>query len=270
MVVQILTSVLLIGISSCAGVKKAKKDLIYLREGSLDSLPNLTVPTIPIEIQTGDLLSITVYSDNPEATQMYNQGGSVSSITTSATPDMSSASSKSASGYLVDKEGYIRMPGFGLGKIKAGGMSKDALADTLVSRLNPYLKNHFVDIRVLNSRVTVLGEIQKPGSYNIPSEKLSILELFGLAGDVTLYGRKDNVLVIREVNGKRQFGRIDLRRADAFQSPYFYLLQNDVVVIEPNAKKQTATEQDNLRKITLVTALATFVSTISILVTLFR
>jgi polysaccharide biosynthesis/export protein len=99
---------------------------------------------------------------------------------------------------------------------------------------------------------------------------VSIFEVIGMAGDITIYGKKDNVLVIREHNGKREFGRLDLRRSDIFQSPYFYLQQNDMVIIEPNSKKPTATEQDNLRKLTMVTSFATLVSTFAILVTLFK
>jgi polysaccharide biosynthesis/export protein len=250
-------------IGACGGVKQAKKDLLYLQQGALDSLPNLTVPNKETQIQKDDILSILVYSDNPEATLIYNQP--VASAKT-ATGDPVSMSK--TSGYLVDARGNIRMQG--LGSIHVEGMTRNALIDSLANRLTVFLTNPYLDIRFINTRITVLGEVMKPGVMTLPNEKVSIFEVIGMAGDITIYGKKDNILVIREHNGKREFGRLDLRKSDVFQSPYFYLQQNDMVIVEPNSKKPTATEQDNLRKLTMVTSFATLVSTFAILVTLFK
>lgn len=251
-------------IVSCSGVKQAKKDLLYLKEGSLDTIPNLSVPLKESLIQKDDILSIVVYSDNPEATAIYNQASASSTTKIAADPTTASKTT----GYLVDQRGNINF--HGLGRIKVAGMTRLQLMDTIALRLTPYLQNPYVDIRFLNARVTILGEVQRPGVFTLPDEKISVLELIGMAGDITIYGKKENVLIIREQNGKREFGRLDLRRTDIFQSPYFYLQQNDLVMIEPNSKKPTATEQDNLRKLTMVTSFATLVSTFAILVTLFK
>jgi len=251
-------------IVSCSGVKQAKKDLLYLKEGSLDTIPNLSVPLKESLIQKDDILSIVVYSDNPEATAIYNQAGSGSGNKIAGDP----LTASKTSGYLVDQRGNIQFQS--LGPIKVMGLTRLQLIDTLTKRLSEFLLNPYVDIRFLNSRVTILGEVQRPGVFNLPSEKISVLELIGMAGDITIFGKKDNVLIVREQNGKREFGRLDLRRSDIFQSPYYYLQQNDLVMIETSTKKPTATEQDNLRKLTMVTSIATLVSTVAILVTLFK
>lgn len=253
-------------IVSCAGVKQAKKDLLLLDQGTLDTIPNQSVPVLEAIIQKDDILSIMVYSDNVEATAIFNQqaAGANATAATSTMPN----STKPTGGYLVDKAGYIRFQTLGL--VKAEGLTRMQLMDTMAAKLQPYLKNPYVDIRFLNARVTVIGEVQKPGSFSLPDEKISVIELLGMSGDLTIYGRRDNILVIREQNGKREFGRLDLRRADVFQSPYFYLQNNDKVVVAPVSKKPTATEQENLKKLTLITTFATLVSTVSILITLFR
>lgn len=251
-------------LAACSGVKQAKKDLLYLKNGNIDTLPNLSVPIKESKIQKDDILSIVVYSDNPDATALYNQGGIGSGART--TTDATTASK--TTGYLVDQTGKINF--YGVGRIEVAGMTRLQLMDTLTQRLMPFLSNPYVDVRFLNARVTVLGEVQRPGVFNMPAEKISVLELIGMAGDITIYGRKDDVLIIREQNGKREFGHLDLRKTDIFQSPYFYLQQNDMVVISPSSKKPTATEQENLRRLTMVTSLATLASTLAILISIFK
>jgi polysaccharide export outer membrane protein len=253
-------------LAACGGVKQAKKDMLLLKQGTLDTLPNKVVEIKEAKIQKDDILSITVFSDNPEASAIYN-------LQTSAQPNTSQASAttgsgKTLGGYLVDKQGNIRMQTIGI--IKAEGLTRMELMDTVAERLQPYLKNPYADVRFLNSRVTIIGEVQKPGTYSLPDDKMSVLELLGFAGDFTIYAKRENLLVIREENGKREFGRLDMRRADVFQSPFFYLQNNDKVVVEPISKKPTATEQENLKKLTLITTFATLASTLSILISIFR
>lgn len=252
----------LFAFASCTGSRKAHKELLYL-QGNLDTMPNLKVPPKEVTFQKGDLLSIVVYSDNPEATVIFNQqqfvpGSSNSSASTGPT----------VAGYLVDENGNIHFQS--LGTIHVEGLTKAQLQQQLSERLSTYLKNPYVTIRFLNFRFTVIGEVTKPGTYTVPQEKVSILEMLGLAGDMTFYGRRDNILVIREKNGERQFGRLDLRRSDIFQSPYFYLQQNDVVLIEANPKKTTANDQATLRKLSIVTGIASLVSATAIIINIFR
>ena len=249
--------VMIIFLASCGGSRKAQKNLLYL-QGKLDTLPNKSLVPKEMIIQKGDLLSIIVYSDNPEATAIYNQtvqSGSGSGTTAGA--------GGVTSGYLVDQQGNIFMQS--LGKIHVDGLTKQQLTEQLNDTLAFYLKNPFTDIRFLNLKVTVIGEVNKPGSYSIPQERLSILELVGLAGDLTVYGRRDNILVIREQDGKREFGRLDIRDPNVFQSPYFNLKQNDVILIEASPKKPTVNDQATLRNLAIVTGLASLISTAAII-----
>ncbi|MCA0398101.1 MAG: polysaccharide biosynthesis/export family protein [Bacteroidetes bacterium] len=258
--------------AACSGIKKAKKEMVYLREGNLDTLPNLNVPIKEATIQKEDLLKIVVFSDNPEATAIYNQssGGADMKLSSAgmSVPAGSSGGSSSGGSYLVDRNGNIRFQTLGL--IHVEGLTRLQLMDSLAQLLAPYLKNPYADIRFLNARVTILGEVMKPGVYNITDDKISVLELLGMSGDVTMYARRDNVLVIRQKLGKREFARLDLRKANVFQSPYYYLEQNDIVVVEPTEKKPTATDQETTRRIAMIASVATLASTISILISVFR
>src|ERR1700743_3803251 len=138
-------------------------------------------------------------------------------------------------GYLVDEKGDIQFQGLGL--LHVEGLTKSALKDTLDSRLKEYLKNPYYTIRFMNYRFTMLGEVAHPGIFSIPGEHVSLLEAIGLAGDLTFFGRRDNVLLMRENNGKREWARLDLTKPEVITSPYFYLQQNDVVYVEATTKK---------------------------------
>lgn len=265
-----LLVVLLGGLASCGSAKKAQKELLYL-QGNLDTLPNRSLASREATIQKGDLLSIIVYSDNPEATAIYNQQQVVPSVSNTGVNTMSSsgaANGAASGGYLVDQQGDIHFQT--LGALHVEGLTKAQLTKLLSDKLLPYLKNPYVDIRFLNFRFTVIGEVNKPGTYIVPNEKVTVLEMLGLAGDLTIYGRRDNVLVIREKDGKREFGRIDLRKSDIFQSPYFYLQQNDVVLIAANPKKPTVNDQIAVRNLTIATGLASLLSTIAVLVNILK
>ena len=239
---------------SCGNEKRLRKELLYL-QGNLDTSANYTVKTLEANIQKGDMLAITVYSDNPQATAIYNQA-------------QVTAGANTAPGYLVDQEGNIRFQGLGI--LHVEGMNKLELMKQMDEKLKVYLTNPYTDIRFLNFRVNIIGEVMKPGPITVPEGKLSILELVGLAGDLTVYGRRDNVLIIREKEGKREFGRINLGDANLFQSPYFYLQQNDVVLVEANKRKPSGNEQETARRLSIASTVAGLVSTIIVIYTLIR
>jgi polysaccharide export outer membrane protein len=250
-------------VASCHSVKP-----IQYVDGDVDvdTLPAEILYTEPV-IQPGDMISVVVYSDNPVASSMYNQTSSGGS-----TPGLSGVTTQAAaptgqSGYLVDSDGYIVMTG--LGRMKVLGYTKTQLADSLVNyfQQNELLKNPAVDIRFLNFRVTLLGEVAKPGVYSVPTDKLSVLEALGLAGDLTIWAKKDKITVIREVGGKREFAKLDITQPDIFRSPYFYLKQNDIVMVGQNKRKVTASDQTTLRYIAVSTSV---LSAIAILVNLFK
>jgi polysaccharide export outer membrane protein len=238
---------------SCASNKKAREELKYL-DKNLNIPDNLKVTAKEAVIQKGDMLSIYVYSDNPEATAMFNQ-------------QITKAGS-SVPGYLVNAQGNIRFQT--LGELHVEGLTKNQLMDTMDQKLKMFLTNPYTDIRFLNFKVNVLGEVGKPGPYSVPEEKLTILELIGLAGDLTIYGRRDNVLVIRERDGKREFGYINLKDPKVFQSPYFNLQQNDVVMVQANKRKQTGSDQELTRNLTILSAIASVVSIGALLYNVFK
>lgn len=256
------------------------RQITYM-QGKFDTAKLSEIKVDPPKIRKGDLLSIIVYSDNPAATALFNQslisvnnsaGGGASSGNsggsgggTGSSSGVMTAGSPTTPGYLVDEKGDIQFQGLGL--LHVEGLTRDQLKDTLDSRLKEYLKNPYYTIRFMNYRFTMLGEVSHPGIFSIPGEHVSLLEAVGLAGDLTFYGRRDNVLVIRENDGKREFARLDLTKPEIMASPYFYLQQNDVIYVEANRKKVAASDQSTARNVTIA---ATIVSTIAIIYSIFR
>ncbi|HVF97896.1 MAG TPA: polysaccharide biosynthesis/export family protein [Flavisolibacter sp.] len=194
------------------------------------------LPSIPIPqtvITQNDLLSIIVTSLNQSASTVFN----APNVASPASAGNSSAGPIYTSGYLVDNDGNIQFPL--LGSIKAAGLTEAMLKNQIVKALTDkkLLLDPIVTIRHLNFRVTVLGEVGGPTVINVPSEKISLLEALGLAGDVTIYGKRDNVLVIREEAGQKIIKRLNLNTSEIFNSPYYYLRSNDIVYVEPNKAK---------------------------------
>jgi polysaccharide biosynthesis/export protein len=222
--------ILLVLGTSCVNQQKA----VYFsgqRDGSF------TTPSAPrLVIQSNDLLSISVSSLNPEASAMFNPSNTAGTTETTTT-------TTTANGYLVDGDGNIQFPF--LGSIKAAGLTKDELKNRLTKDLvdKKLLVDPIIVVRFLNYKVTVLGEVAHPTVITVPSEKITLLEALGLAGDLTIYAQRDNVLVIREEEGKKVTHRLNLNSTELFNSPYYYLKSNDVVYVEPNKAKVATTSR---------------------------
>jgi polysaccharide biosynthesis/export protein len=186
----------------------------------------------PPVIHKNDLLSINVSSLNAEASLIFNAPGIPSTTSASA-----NGTTTQNVGYLVNEEGNIQFPV--LGNLKAEGLTIKELNDNITDSLNTkkLLVDPLVTIRFLNFRVTVLGEVGKPTVITVPNEKISILEAIGFAGDLTIYGKRDNVLLIREEEGKKIVRRIDLNSPVTLTSPFYYLKSNDVIYVEPDKNK---------------------------------
>ncbi|MEO9892792.1 polysaccharide biosynthesis/export family protein [Aurantibacter sp.] len=223
-------------ISSCGNTKGAT----YFYETPDTQFVTSTEDLEPI-IQENDLLSITVSSINPEAAEMFNDSNISQAQTANAVGNVANIS-----GYLVDQDGFIRFPV--LGKIKASGKTKKALREEITSILDDrkLLLDPIVDIRYLNYKVSVLGEVKNPTVLTVPSEKISIFEALGLAGDITIYGVKENVVILREEGGVKKLARVDLTTDDIFSSPYYYLKSNDVVYVAANKTRISSSSQANL------------------------
>ena len=212
---------------SCVSSKK----VIYLNNLNDTTTGGLRNARTDFEspIQKNDLLAITIGGSNPEDLVTLNSGSGV-------IPGSSGGGASSASiGYLVESDGKIQLPF--LGRVQAEGLTRLQLEDTLTSMFKDYTKNPVVNVKFLNYEFSILGEVNHPGRFSITDERITILDAIGMAGDLTYLGKRENILVIREVNGRREFGRLDLLSKDIFKSPYFYLKTNDVVYVEPVKSK---------------------------------
>jgi Periplasmic protein involved in polysaccharide export len=226
-VVCIAAGLLMLG-SSCVNAKK----FAYFNDVADTTMAVMANIPDPI-IQKNDLLSISVTSVNPEATEIFNMPNLPVAPTVSLNNGL-----QQAVGYLVHEDGYIKFPM--LGNIRAAGLGKRELEGYISKQLveKKLLTDPIVNVRFINFRVTVLGEVARPGVINVSGERISILEAIGQAGDLTIYGKRDNVALVREdADGHRMVHRFNLNSAALLQSPYFYLKSNDVIYVEPGKVK---------------------------------
>lgn len=221
--ITLLLCSLLIGITSCT----SSKNIPYLDEIK-DGSYKPAVEQTEAPIKNNDILSIYISSLDAEASAIFNNTNTLGKSTTAT------GTNTQLGGYLVDPEGFIQLPV--LGKMKAAGIPKSQLKTNITQLLlsKKLLVEPLVEIRHLNFEVTILGEVAKPTVITVPSEKISLVQALGLAGDLTIYGKRDNVLLIREEEGKRITRRIDLNSPSFIRSPYYYLQPNDVVYVQPN------------------------------------
>lgn len=220
---------------SCANTRPA---VYFADEPDSTTVRNLTPPKT--YIQPNDILSISVSSLNPQATIIFNSPNVQTVAASSATGGI-----LQTPGYLVNAAGYIQFPV--LGDIKVSGLTTDQIRTQISQNLveKKLLVDPIVMVRQLNFKVSVLGEVGHPTVINVPSEKISLLEALGLAGDITIYGRKDNVMVIREEDGIKKIKHIDLNSDELFNSPYYYLKSNDIVLVSANKNKIASTSRSN-------------------------
>ncbi len=237
-------SVLLL--SSCAN----KKEVVYFQNtGGFETIVDKNSFTPKFKVD--DLVSIHVSTLNAEASAPFNLfRGAVEGGIRPEQVD-----------YLIDREGEIDFPV--IGKIKVSGLSAEEVRTLLRDKLSEYLKDPIINIRLKNFTITVLGEVRRPGTYPVNGERITILEALGLAGDLTVKGVRENVMVIRDFDGTKVYTRVDLTRKEAMSSPVYYLTQNDVVYIEPNQSAITASSLDN--RATIAVSIASILITSTIL-----
>lgn len=231
-------------ITSCV----PRERIVYF-QGDLESISQIA-EQYSATIQPDDLLAITVFGRDVEATRIFNQESNTGGI----------------QNYLVDAEGNIEFPV--LGKIKLAGLTRNEAIQLMKGMLSKDIIDPGVSISITNYRITVLGEVGTPGTFPLENEKITILEALGMAGDLTINGVRENVLVIREEAGERNFYRINLTTDEVFSSPVYYLAQNDVVYVEPNQNKINSARDTNLmRNVSFVISIASFLLTVIVLIT---
>jgi len=230
------------------------KNIVYFQNLQKDTtLHTLVNNNVELKIRKNDLLNIVILAPAPDI-NLFNAASSASSSGSSG-----GNNGNPVSGYLVDNNGNIVM--YKLGTVHVEGLTKSELKKKLEKDLLPYLNESVVTIRFLNNHITMLGEVTKPQVLNIPTEQISLLEAIGQSGDLTITGRRDNILVIRETPAGKQFKRLNLNDNSVFYSPFYYLKPDDIVYVEPSKFKIKSTQQNQQ-------AIGYILSGISILITL--
>ena len=254
---SILLVLLVVSAASCSTYKKIN----YIQDAQLDTALTM-IANQGILIQPMDMISIVVSSRDPELARIYNlpvvtyQAGSESSV---------SSFNQRLIGYSVDNDGNIQFPE--LGTIHVAGLNRWQLAELIREKLSSLVKDAVVTVQFMNFKISVTGEVTSPGVFDISGDKITIFEAISLARNLTIYGRRDGVYVIREQNGSRTIYQVDLRTVDMFNSPAYYLQQNDVVYVEPNKVRagQSTINENNLKSVSLWVSIGSFLSTLATL-----
>jgi len=243
---------LTISLASCVDHKL----LVNFNEGPAFPTGAQPIPTASdIRIQPDDLLEIGVYAADPVAVAPFTLQG-IGART-------KEENNVTGNNFLVDQQGDIEFPI--LGKLHLAGLSIEQARDTFKAKIGQYINNPIVNVRWLNFKFTVLGEVARPATYTLPERNVTVLEGIGLAGDLTNYGNRKNILIIREQDGRREFGRIDLQDRNVFSSPFYYLKQNDVLYVEP-LKQKTSIVSDQATKVLPWVSAGAIVANIFILI----
>ena len=207
---------------------KPRAEVVYYQ--NIDGLANAEQSnSYEIKIQPDDLLMIIVSADDPETAIPFN----LSNISVPSAGSINAAQGQLImQSYLVNANGMIDFPV--LGKLQVGGLSRSEVLQLLQIKISKYIKNPIINLRIMNFKVSVQGEVTLPGTYPVSSERITLIEAISMAKDLTIYGKRDNILIIREINGTKSYNRVDITKADFINSPFYYLAQNDVVYVEPN------------------------------------
>ncbi|WP_435413310.1 polysaccharide biosynthesis/export family protein [Psychroserpens mesophilus] len=220
--------VTLVLLSSCG----SRKELVYFQDEPITSDNQSELSNdFDIRYKPNDLLTIDVSAEVSESVAAFNLPA-VSYDTSGGAVNQPTLLRQT---YLIDPDGNIEFPI--LGTIKLGGLTRVEATDMLKTRIGEYVKEFIVNIRLINFTITVLGEVNRPGTYTVQNERISMTQALGLAGDLTIFGKRDNIFLIREIDGKKKYAKFDLRSINVVNSPTYYLTQNDVIYVEPNNAK---------------------------------
>jgi polysaccharide export outer membrane protein len=245
--------------SSCVSNKKIAyfQDIQKINEAKLE---NAVVFQEPV-IQVDDILNINIFTLNPQSGVVINQAANTPVL---GGKDNSAVSSPNT-GFLVDKNGEVELSL--VGKIKVAGLTTYQARELVREKVSNFYKEPNVQVRFSNFKVSVLGEVNNPSTYNLPNEKVTILDALSLAGDLTIYGRRENVLIVRDNNGKKEFSRLNLNSSEIFNSTFYYLKQNDVVYVEPNKARVSANNAAQVQTLGIITSI---VSVVVLAISLFK
>lgn len=248
---------LVLGLAGC----KAPEKVLYLQDLN-QPLEQALAQTSGMKIQKDDLLQINILANNPDVAKPFNLMAQISGMGTNV-------SNPEQTAYLVDASGNVDIPV--LGRMTVEGLTTQEVKSAIGKLLQEknLIKDPVITVRILNFKVSVLGEVKNPGVLDVKGERITILEALSKAGDLTIQGRRDHVAVIREVDGKRTVNYLDLKSKDIFDSPYYYLKQNDVVYVEPNNARTVQYRNNQVNNVgTWLSVLSSMLSVITLIVTL--
>lgn len=242
-----IPAVLFALVTSCGSAKKIAyledvPDSLYSRSHAT----TLSAYTDPV-IRPNDILQISILTLDPQANSILTTANSASFAVQSGS--ISASAPQSINGFMVDKDGYVELPL--AGKIKVEGSTTAEAKETIRKKISTLYNNPVINVRFINFTITVLGEVARPSSYTVPNEKISVLDAIGMAGDLTIYGKRDNILLIRDSSGQKLYARLNLNSASMLQSPYFYLRQGDVIYVEPNKSKVASADSRTNRNVAI-------------------
>ena len=253
-----------LGIMLLLGACNAQKNILYLQD--VESGTEIALPeNYIIRLKPLDQITVVVNSSNPELAKSFNSSTSFSSL--AGTNSTTATSESSLQVLTIDERGYITLPI--LGEVECAGMTRQELADKIERLIveGGYIADPQVNVRFAGLTISILGEVNKPGRYDIKRDQITILEALALAGDLTIYGDRSSVAVVREMDGKSVVTKLDLRSSDIFTSPCYYLEQNDVVIVSPN-KYKAATSEINQNRSFWISLTSTTISLATLIITI--
>ncbi len=248
-----LSAAIFFGSSSCTSYK----NIAYFEDLPDTAKPQIakTFPFKSPVIQTGDLLTITIQTIDNDVTNLLNSNSSNVNGGNSSTPVMGSSSGVSQqvpNGYLVDSGGNVELPFAGI--IHLAGMTTSQAKDAVHLQVSKYFNNPVINVRFANFRITVLGEVEHPSTFIIPNEKVNIFDALGMAGDLTIFGKRGNLVLLRDTLDAKKMIRLNLNSKDIVSSPWFYLQPNDVIYVEPSKFKVESVDAVRNRNITIISS----------------
>ena len=255
-------TLLLFFLGGCA----SQKNISYIQDVKRDYSQTIA-QDYDVRINSDDLISIMVNSKDPELVQMFN----LPMVSYQFTASGYVGGTQRMLGYLVDNNGNINFPQ--LGEINVLGLTRFELSERISKELRDkgLVNDAVVTVQFLNFKVSVMGEVARPGTFDVDSDRITLLDALSKAGDLTIYGRRDNVKIIREVNGERTVAIVDLRSKNLMNSPYYYLKQNDIVYVEPNKARAGQREINQNRSVSIFASiLSVLASLASLAVVIFR
>ena len=247
----VISIISIIFITSCA----SRKNLVYFQDEPLEAGLLISEPE-QLVYKPDDILTINVSALDPDTVRPFN----LPVVANNTNIGLNAQAQLQVQTYLVDYDGNIQFPV--LGALKVEGLTRTELTSLLTEKISTYVNDPIINVRLANFTITIIGEVSSPGTFTIQDERITLLEALGMANDLTIFGARKNVLIIREVDGKKKFANVDLTSIKTVNSPVYYLQQNDVIYVEPNKARirSSSYNQNNNVLIAAIGTLATIVA----------